>query len=96
MTTEVFLTALIPSVLCGIILLVIGYGQKKAQEREESRERRELLTLESLNANFKIDEQLARCIRGEKPNGDLTDALKYQKEIKHKLDDYIREQAAKI
>lgn len=95
MSWEIILSSLISAVLSGIILLVIKLGQKKAKEDKEDNEERGVLTLEALNANFAINKELVRCARGAKPNGELSQALTYQREVKHKLDDYIRRKASR-
>lgn len=89
------LIGIVSSVLSGIILHVVKKNQKDNEEREALRDRRSHLMLEAINANAGVSKELVRCVRGEKPNGELTEAFEYQTKVKHKLEDYIREVAAK-
>ena len=96
------LAGVLSSVLSGVILLVIRFGQKKAQEREKNktlqdaqRDKTEILTLRCLKANSEVLEQLVRCVRGEKPNGELTSAYDYSIEVKHDLNDHLAEMGIK-
>lgn len=65
-------------------------------EREEKRQKRELLILKGLNANFCVSRELIPCVRGDKePNGELQEAEEYMNDVKHEIDDFSREAAAK-
>lgn len=85
-----------PTVLSGIVMLKINKANKKADEVEHSRKERELLILRSLDANAAVSKELVRCVRGEKPNGELTEAFNYHQDVKHDLEDYMREKAADL
>jgi hypothetical protein len=86
--------SVIGSVLAGIILRKLSKAEVKEEKREAERIEREELTLEALTATFSVSKELVRCVRGEKPNGELTDAFKYQTEVKHKIDDYLRKKGS--
>ena len=86
----------IPSLLVGVVLAKMARNEKKADQREADRDEREELILESLNANGCVIKELYECRYHDKPaNGDLQDAYQYQKEVKHRLEDYMRRRAAR-
>ena len=86
----------IPSLLVGVVLAKMARSEKKADQREADRDEREELILESLNANGCVIKELYECRYHDKPaNGDLEEAYQYQKEVKHKLEDYMRRRAAR-
>lgn len=91
---NILLVAL-PSVLSGAALIVINKSNARAEKKAEERAKREELTLKALNAIFSVNKELVECQLNEKPpNGDLDSAYKYQQDIKHELDDYLRRLAA--
>lgn len=96
---EQFVWALIcgiPSLLVGVVLAKMARNEKKADQREADRDEREELILESLNANGCVIKELYECRYHDKPaNGDLEEAYQYQKEVKHRLEDYMRRRAAR-
>ena len=107
MTSDIFLLGVLQASLSGIILIAIKSGQSKAKKRreeeeklkivlEEAKEQRTTLVLEGLNASFCVNKEVARCIRGERPNGELTSALDYQTEVKHKIEDFLRKQNSRV
>ena len=86
----------IPSLLVGVVLAKMARSEKKADQREADRDEREELILESLNANGCVIKELYECRYHDKPaNGDLEEAYQYQKDVKHKLEDYMRRRAAR-
>lgn len=86
----------IPSLLVGVVLAKMARSEKKADQREADRDEREELILESLNANGCVIKELYECRYHDKPaNGDLEEAYQYQKEVKHRLEDYMRRRAAR-
>lgn len=90
------ITAIIPSVISGIVLLVMKHQQRKAEKREADRDEREELTLAAIDAMFCITKELTDCVLYRKPpNGELEDAFDYKQDIKHKMEDYQRRRAAR-
>ena len=86
----------ITSLLVGVVLAKMARNEKKTDQREADRDEREELILESLNANGCVIKELYECRYHDKPaNGDLEEAYQYQKEVKHKLEDYMRRRAAR-
>ena len=97
MQTGVIIATVLPSVLSGIILAIIGQQQKKADARAKDRVEREELTLEAINAMFCVTKELTDCVLYRKPpNGELEEAFKYKQQVKHKLEEYQRKKASKI
>lgn len=94
-----------------IILLVIGAvitfslnrissklksNEEKLDRREAEKDERDELILESLNANGCVIKELYECRFHDKPaNGDLEAAYQYQRDVKHKLEDYMRRRASR-
>ncbi|MCQ4637011.1 hypothetical protein NE619_09735 [Anaerovorax odorimutans] len=90
------LVGIFTAVMSGLILYVVKSGQKKAQSREEDRDKREQLTLEAINASFCVNKELVSCVLdGKPPNGELDEAYEYQRDVKHKIEDYAREKASR-
>lgn len=95
MVTEIIIAA-VPSILSGIVIAKLSRANSKAEKLEADRNKRELLILKSLDANAAVSKELVRCVRGEKPNGELTEAFNYHQDVKHDLEDYMREKAADL
>jgi len=88
--------ALLPSILSGILLVVVKRQYTKNDEKERARDERETLTLEALNAIFGVTKELTLCVLYKKPpNGDLERSYVYKQDSKHKLEEYERRRAAK-
>lgn len=86
METIRILIATVPSILSSIVLIVIKKGQEKAKEREDARDNINVLILKNLDATGGVIKQLTRCVKGEKPNGDLEKAFEYQTKVRHELE----------
>lgn len=93
MITEIIIAA-VPSILSAIVIAKLSDTNRKSEKLEADRNKRELLILKSLNATASVEKELVRCARGEKPNGELTEAFNYHTEVKHELEDYMREKVA--
>ena len=95
MITEIIIAA-VPSILSAIVIAKLSDANRKSEKLEEDRNKRELLILKSLDATASVQKELVRCVRGEKPNGELTEAFNYHTEVKHELEGYMREKAADL
>ena len=95
MVTEIIIAA-VPSILSGIVIAKLSKANSKAEKLEADRNKRELLILKSLDATASVQKELVRCVRGEKPNGELTEAFDYHTQVKHEFEDYMRERAADL
>lgn len=90
------LISLFATVLSGIILRKLDKMEKQTAKKETERNEREELTLESLNAIFHVNKELVDCVLYQKkPNGEMEEAHQYQRETKHKLEDYMRKKASR-
>lgn len=96
MEPMIILLAILPSVISGIILGKFQSWQKRDAHMEELRQKESFLIMKNIDAIGCLSEQTARCIRGEKPNGELTKALKYRKEQQHELEDHLMQVNAKL
>lgn len=96
MSTTVIVATAIPSILSGITLLIITRYFNKSDKRADAKVRREELTLEALDALMDVTRELTACVlEGKTPNGDLHKAYSRKENIKHKLEDYERQQASR-
>ena len=95
MVTEIIIAA-VPSILSGIVIAKLSKANSKAEKLEADRNKRELLILKSLDATGSVVKELVRCVRGEKPNGELTEAFDYHTQVKYDFEDYMREKAADL
>ena len=73
-------------------------GEKNCDQRYVDKARQDTLVLENLNANGKLtklnSKLVIKCMLEENLNGEvneLEEAIKYQTEVSHALDDHIRE-----
>lgn len=97
MQTGAVIATVLPSVLSGVILVIISKQQKKAEERAKDRVEREELTLEAINAMFCVTKELVDCVLyGKPPNGELKEAFEYKQQVKHKLEEYQRKKISKL
>lgn len=84
------------SIISGVVLIAINRTNKKNDMQEKSRKEECVLILQSLTAIGELAEQSARCIRGEMPNGELTQALEYHTNIKRDLYAHLCKVSAEI
>lgn len=91
---EIILATILPSILSGTVLIVIGRSNKRNERKEELRKQESILILGNIDAIGTLSYQTARCHKGECPNGDLTEAMEYQKQQKINLQKYLREVSA--
>lgn len=84
------------TLLSGLTLAKLKSNEEKLDRREAEKDERDELILESLNANGCVIKELYECRFHDKPaNGDLEEAYQYQREVKHKLEDYMRRRASR-
>jgi hypothetical protein len=79
----------LPSIVSGVVLLRINTIKNSGEAREESRKKESILILMNLDAIGALSEQAARCLKGEKPNGVLDEALSYRQKCKHELSEHL-------
>ena len=96
MSTTVIIATAVPSILSGVTLLIITRYFNKSDKRADAKAKREELMLQALDALMDVTRELTACVlEGKTPNGDLHKAYDRKEKIKHKLEDYERQQAAK-
>lgn len=84
------------TLLSGLTLAKLKSNEEKLDRREAEKDERDELILESLNANGCVIKELYECRFHDKPaNGDLEEAYQYQRDVKHKLEDYMRRRASR-
>jgi hypothetical protein len=97
--------SIIGYIITGVITIGIGLlwrkldkQEKKDDQRYMDKAKQDTLVLENLNANGKLtklnSKLVIKCMLEENLNGevnDLEEAIKYQTEVSHALDDHIRE-----
>lgn len=84
------------TLLLNRILAKLKSNEEKLDKREAEKDERDELILESLNANGCVIKELYECRFHDKPaNGDLEEAYQYQRDVKHKLEDYMRRRASR-
>lgn len=87
----IFIIAVIQSVLTGVILLAIRNWNKKNEKRDEMKKEGDILVLQNIDAIGTMADITAKCVKkGEKPNGDLEDAMVYRTNMKHALENHLR------
>ena len=82
-------TSVIATLIAAIVLRKITDMDKKGDKKEYLRKQECILTLKNIDAIGSLAEQTARVAKGETPNGDLDEALKYRKRMKHELEDFL-------
>ena len=92
-----FLAAIgIPSALTGFFFWIlqrkIDRREKIAEEREQKRERNEMLVIKSINAAISLGEAAAIALKNGHTNGETEAALARAKEVKREQEDFLAEQ----
>ena len=93
-------TILACAVTMGVPSAFTAYIFRKYEKREEEKERKkddyQMLILENINAALALGEATARAVQripDAKCNGDMSQALVYAQDVKHKQKNFIRKQA---
>lgn len=86
----------VPTILTGIFCYFakkyITRKERKLHEQETLKMQSELLTLQCICASLALGEATAKAIKNGKCNGEMSEALSYANETKHKLQNFIEEQ----
>ena len=89
----------VPSAVTGLCFWIIQRGiakrDAKRDERENAREKNEILLIRSVGAAIALGEATACAIRDGKCNGELGVALAYAQKVKHEQKDFMTEQGVK-
>ena len=90
MTTAVaFVLAILPSLVCGIILIGIRRVETKLDKKEENRSQEWCLILKYVDSVGRLAEHNAKCLRGQKINGELEEAIQKRDKEFEALQDYL-------
>lgn len=81
--------AVVPSVLSGAVLLKLSRTASKSDAREKARVEENILILGNLDAIGTLADRTARCVKGEKVNGELDEAITYRIKKKHDLETHL-------
>lgn len=65
---------------------------KREEKREQARKKFELLEIQGTLAAMALGEATATALKNGHCNGETEGALKYEKEVKHKIEEFISEQ----
>lgn len=89
----------IPSILSGVLLFFFKYYfsrfEKKAEERANAQQEETNLILSNINAIGGLSRKIAVCVKNNRVNGDMEEALEYYDKQRHELEDFLREQSVK-
>jgi len=89
----------VPSAVTGLCFWTIQKNitkrDAKRDERENAREKNEILLIRSVGAAIALGEATACAIRDGKCNGELSIALAYAQKVKHEQKDFMTEQGVK-
>jgi hypothetical protein len=86
---QLFIIGAFQTVLTGVILLAIRSWNKKNEKREEMRKEGDVLVLQNIDAIGTLADRSARCIKGEKVNGELDAAMEHRTNMKHALETHL-------
>lgn len=97
MSIGAFLAAIgIPSALTGFFFWFlqkkIDKREKLAEEREQRREKNEMLVIKSINAAISLGEAAAIALKNGHTNGETEAALARAKEVKREQAEFLAEQ----
>lgn len=90
----------------GLPSAIIGFGlrrvEKKMDQRKDEQEEKEecrqdfnLLMIKGITASMALSEASAMALKNGKTNGETTEALKYSKDVKNELKDFIYKHGVK-
>lgn len=97
---QILIAASVPSAVFSAILGILvrrwekraAEREKVAEERENKRHRLELLQTKGILASMSLGEATATALKNGHTNGETEAALKYEKEQKHAINDFLREE----
>lgn len=97
---EVVIAFGIPTLISStIISLFIKWWEKKdrvrqakTEKQEEERHKLRLLQVEGILATMALSESVANAIKNGHTNGDMEEALEYEKKKKHEINDFLRKE----
>lgn len=89
----------VPSLMASLIVIwlqhVFRTRDHKEQEREEARQKNNVLLIRMVGASIALGEATAHAVQLGHPNGDMEAALEYAQQVKHEQKDFLTEQSQK-
>ncbi len=86
----IILAAGIPSAITGTaISIFLSRFAKKQEEKEKAREEINVLLIQGVNASISLGEAVAIAQKNGKSNGETEKALKYAKDSKHDITNFL-------
>ena len=96
---EMLITLGIPSAITGLCFWMIKKrieeDKKERDIKEAAKEDSEFLLIKCVGASLALGEATAHAIINGKCNGEMTEALKYAKQMKHEQKDFMTKQGIK-
>ena len=89
LVVTIIIAAGIPSAVVGIILRRF---EKRQDKRDAAREEINVLLIQGVNASISLGEATTIALRNGKTNGETEAALKYAKDSKHEITDFLTRQ----
>lgn len=86
----------IPSIISGTVLYLVNKQGRKSEKMEALRVSESILVFENIDAVGTLADRAARCIKGEKVNGELDAAMEYRTCKKHELEKHLYEVNAEM
>lgn len=87
------LSAVVPSLVCGILLALFGRRQNSkdaaVEQRAAARKKESLLSLEMNMANAKLSYAIAMAIKRGSPNGEVEEAIEAYDAAKKKYFEFL-------
>lgn len=97
---EILIAFGVPSLLCSTaISIFVKRWEKRDKERQEENRKRdeerhklELLQTEAILAAMSLSESIATALKNGHTNGDMEEALDYERRKKHEINDFLRKE----
>ncbi len=86
----------VPSAVTGLcfwfVKRCIDRREREQREREQIREKSEVLLIRSVRASIALGEATATALKNGHTNGETEEALQYARQVKHEQKDFLTEQ----
>ena len=89
---SIILAAGIPSTITG---LIVGWFVKHQNDKDKAREEINVLLIQGIGASISLGEAASIALRDGKTNGETKAALRYAKDAKHDITNFLTKQGVK-